>query len=449
MKNAFIKQLFTVALPTVIVSVLLIVSPFPARGQTPPPDPSTPLSQGDTLRTQPVQAPLEYNISGIVKDEATGKPIAFVNVGSAGGSHFTVTNQDGYFVLKTPSPIQEITLSHIGYVSLSRRISEEDYLSDKALNLRMQSAPLTLQEAIVYAQDPYVILGRAIDNIEDNYPRNGELMETFYRESIRKRSKYIYISEAVSHMYKSSYRDGDAWRDRVAVQKGRLLVSPRPTDTLSVKVVGGPTQCVTLDVVKDRGFLLNEEELSNYTLEMDLPISIGNRVQYAVRLRPRVNCEYALHNGVIYIDKETYAISRVELSLDMSDKDKATRMILIRKPRGLKFNPRELSITISYSPSEDGKYRLSYLRTTIRFDADWKRVLLKTHVTAVNEMAVTHLFPPEQTVVPSRKESFNSRSSLSDKVELYEDPLFWKDYNIIEPTESLEKAIGKLLKTNR
>ena len=79
MKNAFIKQLFTVALPTVIVSVLLIVSPFPARGQTPPPDPSTPLSQGDTLRTQPVQAPLEYNISGIVKDEATGKPIAFVN----------------------------------------------------------------------------------------------------------------------------------------------------------------------------------------------------------------------------------------------------------------------------------------------------------------------------------------------------------------------------------
>jgi hypothetical protein len=31
-------------------------------------------------------------------------------------------------------------------------------------------------------------------------------------------------------------------------------------------------------------------------------------------------------------------------------------------------------------------------------------------------------------------------------VEYFEDPDFWADYNIIEPTESLQDAIGKLKK---
>lgn len=431
------------------ILLLLSLAGLPSRGQTPSVE-GTPIDTAeDTLRQPPTQVPLEYSISGTVKDETTGKPLSFVNVGSVGGSHFTVTNQDGYFVLKTPAPVGEITLSHIGYYTLRRELSEGDYLSARPLTLRMRSAPLTLQEAVVYAQDPYIILGRALDRISENYPAKAELMETFYRESIRKRNKYIYISEAVSRMYKGPYRDEVLWRDRVAVTKSRMLVSPRPSDTLSVKVLGGPTQCVLLDLVKDRTVLLNDRELSNYNLEMDLPVTIGDRVHYAIRLRPGAVAEYALYEGVIYIDKETFAIGRIELSLDMSDRDKATRMMLIRKPRGMKFRPRELSVTISYSPSEDGKYRLSYLRTVIRFDADWKKVLLKTHITSVNEMAATYLYPPEQTAMPSRKESFSSRSSLSDKVELYEDPLFWKDYNIIEPTESLEKAIGKILKSNR
>jgi hypothetical protein len=42
--------------------------------------------------------------------------------------------------------------------------------------------------------------------------------------------------------------------------------------------------------------------------------------------------------------------------------------------------------------------------------------------------------------------SFSTRESFYDKVMFFDDPDFWKDYNIIEPTESLENAIGKLKK---
>lgn len=33
-----------------------------------------------------------------------------------------------------------------------------------------------------------------------------------------------------------------------------------------------------------------------------------------------------------------------------------------------------------------------------------------------------------------------------DRVEYFKDPEFWEDYNIIEPTESLDKAIDKLVR---
>jgi hypothetical protein len=45
-----------------------------------------------------------------------------------------------------------------------------------------------------------------------------------------------------------------------------------------------------------------------------------------------------------------------------------------------------------------------------------------------------------------RRESFNERESLSNKVMSFYDDNFWGAYNIIEPTESLESAVNKLKK---
>ena len=47
---------------------------------------------------------------------------------------------------------------------------------------------------------------------------------------------------------------------------------------------------------------------------------------------------------------------------------------------------------------------------------------------------------------PSGRSSFGIKDRFYDRVEYFEDPDFWADYNIIEPTESLENAIDKLKK---
>ena len=42
------------------------------------------------------------------------------------------------------------------------------------------------------------------------------------------------------------------------------------------------------------------------------------------------------------------------------------------------------------------------------------------------------------------KESFRTSQSLVDRVGDFYGPEFWEDYNIIEPTESLENAVDRL-----
>ena len=119
--------------------------------------------------------------------------------------------------------------------------------------------------------------------------------------------------------------------------------------------------------------------------------------------------------------------------------------MLIRKPAGVRFRPKELSLLVDYRQGADGVSRISYIRTTFRFNCDWKRRLLATSFTACCELAVTNSTNHEAKPIRGR-ESFDQRDAFFDKVDYFRDPTFWQDYNIIEPTETLDKAVLRLLK---
>ncbi|MBR5661108.1 MAG: carboxypeptidase-like regulatory domain-containing protein [Bacteroidales bacterium] len=381
---------------------------------------------------------LPFSATGTVVDSETGKPLQYVGVTFTGQRYATVTNVDGVFTLKSATEPQTIDFTLLGYKTV-RVIFPKD---GEPLMIKMPRGELTLDGAFVIA-DPYSVLYKAISKIEDNYPNQPEMFDCFYRETVQKRQRFVYISEAVTRMFKSSYTRLGIIGDRMAVDKSRQLVSPDKKDTLSIKVVGGPVQAVQLDVVKNND-LLNKEELANYELAMEMPATIGDRLQFAIRLTPRWQVDYPLYNGVIYIDRETYAFTRFELEYDMTDKDKVTSTILISKPAGLKFTPTQVSIRYDYTLSE-GVSRVSYVKTVMRFKCDWKKRLLRTDYTAISELVTTDRHSDNIEIIP-RKESFSSRDVLAEKATADYDPEFWKDYNIIEPSESLDKAIIKIVR---
>lgn len=397
------------------------------------------LPEGSFAQTDS-SATLRFKVEGRVVDRVSGRVLEGVDVSAPDEGYYTVTNADGDFSLKSDKIISRITFSFPGYFTSTA------YPEGKKLYVKLSPVKNLLDEAVVISGDPRRIMNEAIAKIEANYPASSEQFDCFYRETVKKRQRYIDISEAVTVMRKTPYMLRDVYRDAVAVKVGRRLISPKASDTLSVKVVGGPVQGALLDIVKSADLLLNSDELNRYQLYMLPSKEIDGRMNFVIELSPWINDRpYPLYKGIVYIDRETLAFSRFELSLDMSDKNKATRAMLVKKPMGLRFNPKGLYLTISYAQDpEDGKMRIRYVRTVFEFSCDWKKRLFATNFTAVNEMVVTHRQAPGTPF--SRKETFPDHASLSDRIGRLENPDFWKDYNIIEPSESLEKAIGKLKK---
>ena len=381
----------------------------------------------------------QTTVGGTVIDEKSGRPLPQVSVSA--GRISVVTNEDGAFLLKLGNMPEKITVSHLGYKT--RKVALHAGRTEN-LKIRLQPTTIQLREVVIHTGNPREMVETAIKKIPENYSRQPELLKAFYRETAMKRKHFIYVAEGVENMYKTSYTRGIG-RDRVAIIKGRRLLSQKQGDTLGLKVMGGPVLPVQLDVVKNTEILLNQEEMDAYSYSWGTPEYINDRLQMVVLMEPLFPKEYALYHGKLYIDNERLAFTRIELSLDMSDKEKATHTMLVRKPFGVKFKPRELSCVVDYRYT-DGVTRISYLRNTFKFNCDWKKRLFSTSFTATCEMAVTDSQSEGVEPIVSRN-SFDSRDSYYDKVEYFMDPEYWEHYNIIEPSESLDKAIRKLVST--
>ena len=384
-------------------------------------------------------------VNGVVKDKETRKELANVNISVAGSNVGTVSNADGEFSIKIRDEEagKGLLISHIGYENV--RLSEEEWKDGKKrLTVWMTPHALTLKDLNVYGGDPRNLVEKAISLIPKNHADKDNLFSAFYRETIQKGSRYISVSEAVADVYKSDYQVRNVHQDKVQLKKGRRLESQRKKDTLAVKIAGGPNTPVYLDIVKNGDELLNEDMLACYRFEMGLPVSIDNRMQYVIHFQPMVKLEYALYKGALYIDQESLAFTRAEFELDLSDREKAIKSILQKKPAGLRFRPQRVSYLVTYR-FQDGVPHINYLRNVIRFKCDWKKRLFSSSFTTTTEMVMVDRKEEPAERIKSR-DAFKKREVFDDVVEEYWNEDFWREYNIIEPTESLESAVRKLKK---
>ncbi|MBQ8673568.1 MAG: carboxypeptidase-like regulatory domain-containing protein [Bacteroides sp.] len=405
-----------------------------------------------TLQAAIAQAPTATDagrgnivITGIVKEQDSRRKLDNVSIKLAGSNVGTVSNADGVFSLKVSREelSHGVTASHIGYLN-AHLSAEEIERQGRNITIWMTPSDFSLNEVIIYGGDPRDLVEEAIAKIPDNYPEQEQMYTAFYRETIQKRRRYISVSEAVVDVYKTGYATQEIYRDKVQVVKGRRLVSQKRSDTLAVKVVGGPAIALHMDLVKHGDDLLNLREIAHYDFTLETPASLDNRMHHVVSFRPRHVVDYALYSGRLYIEQKSLSLTRAVYEVDMSDRYKATRCILHKKPTGLRFMPREISFLITYKQQE-GKTYLNYVSNTIRFKCDWKRRLFSSTYTTHAELVMVDRTDLAGESIKLR-DSFRPREVFYDKVDEYWDEDFWKDYNIIEPTESLESAVNKLKK---
>ena len=396
---------------------------------------------------EPVEAmKTEFTVSGVVRDKESRKKLENVAVGLVGTPIGTVTNAEGVFSLKIPhmDTIPQLELSHIGYMNARFSASAPEGSNNMHATILMIPIALQLNEVVAYGNSARSIVEEALERIPKNYPSGESMTSAFYRETVQKGHRYISISEAMLDVYKTSYRQRTSDRDKVQIDKARKLLSQKQSDTLGVKVVGGPNLPLFMDVVKNAYALFDEETLDYYSFVQEPSVFIDDRLQYVISFRPRVKLDYALYVGRVFIDREHLAFTRAEFELDLSDRERAIAAILYKKPLGLRFRPLKVSFLITYR-QHDEVTCLNYICNEMCFKCDWKRRLFSSSYVARSEMvAVDREEHPERVI--ARRDAFKPYQVFYDIVKEYWSEDFWKDYNIIEPTESLEDAVKKLRK---
>lgn len=383
--------------------------------------------------------------SGSLKDAKTRQDIVFAYI-TVPNSHIgTVSNSEGEFTLKIGNDVKadEIEISHIGY---KKKIVALSSLKTNGNIIFLDPSSIELEEVTVRPIDPRQIVIDALQKIPYNYSESPNMLTGFYRETIKQRREYISISEAVVDIYQSSYRPSGG-NDRVKIYKGRKSANVKKADTLTVKLQGGPSVSLLLDIAKHHDYLFMGEDIKSYDFILEDMVTIDNRINYVIGFAQHKYITTPLYYGRLYIDTRNLAITHAQFSLNLDNKDEAAKLFIKRKPAGVKFVPVSTSYLVNYNV-QDGVYYLNYARNELTFKANWRKRLFNTTYTINSELAITDRSLDNISRFPY-KESFKQTDILNESVEAFNDEDFWGEHNYIKPEESIQEAIikyGKRLK---
>jgi hypothetical protein len=109
-------------------------------------------------------------------------------------------------------------------------------------------------------------------------------------------------------------------------------------DTVIVKMQGGPYTSLLLDVVKNPGDILSEDLFELYDYKLEGINYINEREAYVISFKQKENISEPLYEGKIYLDYENLAITGLDFHLNTQNIDKATNLLVRKKPASVKID---------------------------------------------------------------------------------------------------------------
>ena len=383
---------------------------------------------------------LFYQVEGNIVDSKTRDPVIYADIIFLGTNKGTVANIDGGFTLKIPvkKTGDSLIISSIGYKS---KIINVASLQKKDNIIKLIPVTIQLSEVSIRSSDARSILISAIKNIRDNYRTDPYMVTAFYRESIKRRRKYVAVSEAVLDAYNAAYTNPFD-RDRLIIVKARKSSDFQKKDTLALKLQGGPFIMFQLDFVKKPGNLLQSDILEYYNYTLSGQVIIDNKLAYVISFEQFPGVSVPLYKGKFYIDVENLAFLGAEFQVNEERISKAAEYMVKKKPPGVIVNIEKAYYKVNYRFFK-GKWYLSYVRTRLVLFMKWKKKHFRSRYSMVAEMAVTDMDTVNITKY-KRENTLNYKDVFIEKVGNFEDPGFWGEYNIIYPEEPIQSAIKRM-----
>lgn len=378
--------------------------------------------------------------TGKVIGADTKKGLNYANIALNESNVSVVANSEGEFLLKVfkNNLNKSITISYLGYQNKIIAISDFDsYDGTFILSESVEKLP----EINVISKEPKELVRKLMNSRIKNSFDKPLIMKGFYRESIKKRRTYASLSEAVVDIYKRPYNAKS--NGSVKLDKLRKSTDYSKIDTLVIKLQGGPYNTLNIDLVENSEMFFNEDIFEYYSFTFDRVINIDNRTTYVVNFKPNGYVSIPLFYGELYIDTESYGLSKAHFSLNLEDQKKASRYFVKKKPAKAEVLPVKADYKVEYRIS-NGKWIYNYSRIELSFKIDWTKKIFNSVYSITIEKAITDWSLNTENVNLKNKERLKSNVILNDEASGFADSEFWGEYNVIEPDKSIQNAIKKI-----
>ena len=378
-------------------------------------------------------------LRGRVLGDDSKQPLINASVATELMNISTITNQEGYFSIRVPasSSNSKLIIRYIGYSN--KEIPISTLIDSPNSQITLISSPIELGELQVVSGDGSQLVKDALYKIPQNYPSSPNMMVAFYRESIKKGSKYISLVETVLDVYKASYRSYN--NDQARIYIGRKATDITPRDTILLKFQGGISDALMLDIAKNPEVVFGTDA-SEYSFHIEGLINFNNKPHYKIYFSPLSEVEEILFRGTIYLEYESLSFARMEFNMNVEDRKDAANIFIRRKPSKMRVEVEKAQYIIDYIKN-NGKWYFNYSATDVEFKVRWTNRffgLFSTSYVISSEIAITDRYNDNVIKFP-RNERIRSTDVIDEKVEYFLDPAFWGEYNVIEPDPEITDAI--------
>ncbi|MGW9685851.1 carboxypeptidase-like regulatory domain-containing protein [Flagellimonas sp. 2504JD1-5] len=378
---------------------------------------------------------------GEVTDASSNKPLVFATLSVEGTNISTITNTEGSFQLKIPNSMSDgtVIVSFLGYKSKNIPIAQ---LKPNRNKISLVVSVTELTEVNINApKDAAALVRETLARKGDNYFDDPTLMTAFYRETIKKRKRNVSLSEAVVNIYKSPY--SSLRRDAVELYKARKSTDYSKLDTVALKLQGGPFNTLYVDIMKYPEYIFSDGLIEDYRFTFSRSTRINDKLIYVIKFNQLETISEPLYQGELFIDVDQKTLTSAIYTLNITDKVKAAKLFVRRKPAKVDVWPTEVAYRVDYR-EKGGKWYYGYSNVLLEFKVDWDDKLFNSVYSMTAEMAVTDWEKNVTGQLPKNRDRIKKSIILSDEALGFSDPDFWGEYNIIEPEKSIESAIRKI-----
>ncbi len=407
------------------------------------------------LSNFPLIAQSNSAISGVVKNQENDEPLPYASITLLNYAIGTISNEDGEFDFYIPKSKQNdtISISFIGFNTYLIPIRD----IKSPLEIKLNPATNLLDEVIVSRLSPLEYVKKALENLDQNYPRDPYQTIAYYREKFIENDAIIKREEAVFKTYYSKpsdsvenqhqlllYRPAENpqkikfmrdWIDKKQAKETKKAIKrgedvDEDFDLERDMNMGGPETIINLaDLRNDtKGNFLNPKHFKKYEYTFGDETSLNGETLVTINFKAKRKIDYIKDQGKILISKESYAIALIEGSGVLSIPVVVKPILFII---GLSISNPTFNSTVSYQ-----KFKGYWYPKLFRWDA--KVNLTKRHAFSSNEHAKINIgqvllinkLDSIATSIPENKR-FNSDKEMENQV--HNDlNIEWNELNIVK-----------------